>query len=337
LAKWLVTNSCADKAFFCNSGAEANEAAIKLARKYANTKLGIEHPVIITALNSFHGRTLTAITATGQPKYQAHFGPLTPGFEYVPYNDAARLREMVAQLQEESKQGSGRGLAAIMMEPLQGEGGIRPGTAEFFETVRALCDETGALMVCDEVQTGMGRTGTLWAHEHFGPAVQPDVFTSAKALGGGVPIGAMCCKDKCDVFAPGDHASTYGGNPLACAAGLTVAAAFDEDGLLENVQARSAQFHQAAAALQAKYPALIQEVRGWGLINGIELKESSGLTASTVTQALMEAGLLVVPAGPQVVRFVPPLVVTEADVTAAMQMLEAALVKLSSTAGAGSS
>ena len=237
LAKWLVKNSCADKAFFCNSGAEANEAAIKLARKYAHTKLNIDFPVIITAVNSFHGRTLTAITATGQPKYQKDFGPLTPGFEYVEYNNLDELRAKVKSIQAA---GNGHGLAAIMMESLQGEGGIRPGDVAFFKGIREICDSTGALMIVDEVQTGMGRTGKLWGYENLG-GLEPDCFTSAKALGGGVPIGAMLCKEKFNVFGPGDHASTYGGNPLACAAGVAVAQTFEKENILANVLARGDQ------------------------------------------------------------------------------------------------
>ena len=211
LAKYLVDSSCADRAFFCNSGAEANEAAIKLARKHGHTKLGLaadETPVIITALSSFHGRTLTAITATGQPKYQENFGPLTPGFEYVEYNDVDGLKALVNEINSKP----GQKLAAILLEPLQGEGGIRPATTDFFATARALCDETGALLMADEVQTGMGRTGKMWGYMHHG--VDVDVLTTAKALGGGVPIGAMLCKESANVFSPGDHASTYGGNPL---------------------------------------------------------------------------------------------------------------------------
>ena len=192
--------------------------------------------MIITAINSFHGRTLTTITATGQPKYQKDFGPLTPGFEYVEYNDLASLKEKVKAIQSA---GGGQGVAAIFMEALQGEGGIKPGDVDFFKGVRQLCDETGALMMIDEVQTGMGRTGKMWGYQNL--AVEHDVFTSAKALGGGVPIGAMMCKEKFNVFGPGDHASTYGGNPLACAAGLAVANTFEKENILANVVARGAQ------------------------------------------------------------------------------------------------
>lgn len=211
LAKWLCDNSIAQKVFFCNSGAEANEAAIKIARRHASNR-GITKPVIITAEQSFHGRTLAALSATAQPKYHKGFGydgAMVPGFEYVPYNDAAALEKKVKEIQD-----SGRGLAAIMMEALQGEGGIIPGDKKFFAKVRSICDETGALMMCDEVQVGMGRSGMLWGYQNLD--VEPDVFTSAKALGGGVPIGAMMAGPKvADVFGPGDHASTYGGNPLA--------------------------------------------------------------------------------------------------------------------------
>jgi len=323
LASWLTKNSCLDKAFFCNSGAEANEGAIKLARKYAHTKLNIDYPIIITAVNSFHGRTLTAITATGQPKYQKDFGPLTPGFEYVTYNDINELKEKVNSIQQ---MGGGKGLAAILMEPLQGEGGIRPATPEYFKAIRELCDQTGALMMVDEVQTGMGRTGKLWGYENFN--VQPDVLTSAKALGGGVPIGTMMCKDKFNVFGPGDHASTYGGNPLACAAGLAVAKTFEEENILNNVVARGEQFRTLAKNLQSKMPEIISDVRGWGLINGIEISESSKVMAADLSKALLAAKVLVVPAGPKVVRFVPPLIISKDEITEVINRFEAALNSL---------
>ena len=321
LARWLVQGSCMDKTFFCNSGAEANEAAIKLARKHAHTKRGIEVPVVITALQSFHGRTVTTITATGQPKYQKDFGPLTPGFEYCEYNDVASLRDVVAAVQSS---GGGRGLAAILMEPLQGEGGIRPGTQAFFEEVRKICDETGALMMVDEVQTGVGRTGKMWGYQNF-PGVEPDVLTSAKALGGGVPIGAMLCKESCNVFGPGDHASTYGGNPLACAAGLAVANTFEKEGIIAKVQARGDQLRGLAREMQARHPSVIKDVRGWGLISGMELTEECGFGAAEVAKALLQEGVLVVPAGPKVLRFVPPLVITEQEVALAMRKTESAI------------
>lgn len=317
LARRLVASSCADRAFFCNSGAEANEAAIKLARKHAATRLGASEPVIITALNSFHGRTLATITATGQPKYQQDFGPLVPGFEYVPYNDVDALAEAVRKIGANPFK-PGRKLAAILLEPLQGEGGITPATKAFFEAARKLCDETGALLMADEVQTGMGRSGRMWGYMHHG--VDVDVLTTAKALGGGVPIGAMLCKESCNVFGPGDHASTYGGNPLACAAGNAVMDAFDNDDLLQRVQERGAQLRAGLEALAAS-SGCIKEVRGWGLIMGAELTEECGFVAADVVGRLMEAGMLTVPAGQRVVRFVPPLVVSEAEVDEALALL----------------
>lgn len=325
LAKWLVDHSFADKVFFCNSGAEANEAAIKLTRKYAHTRLGVAEPVIITATNSFHGRTITTVTATGQAKYQKDFGPLTPGFAHVPYNDLPALAQCVAQINEEGA-ATGRKVAGVLLEPLQGEGGVRPGEKAYFEGVRRLCDASSALLLFDEVQTGMGRTGHLWAYEHLG--VAPDILTNAKALGGGVPIGTMLATGKVAVFGPGDHASTFGGNPLACAAGLAVARAFEEEGILENVVARGEQFRAGARALQNKYPGLIVDVRGWGLMNGLELSGASPLTAADVTKELLEDGVLVVPAGPKVLRFVPPLVITMSQIQTCLDKLDQALDKL---------
>lgn len=234
LAKWLIDHSGADRAFFCNSGAEANEGAIKLARKYAHTVLDIEFPVILTAHASFHGRTLATITATGQPKYQKNFDPLMPGFHYVPYNDIEAIKNAIAEIDE-----GDRRVAAILLEPLQGEGGVRPGDIEYFQKVRQICDETGILLILDEVQVGMGRTGKYWGYENLG--IEPDIFTSAKGLGGGIPIGAMLCKSKCDIFQPGDHASTFGGNPFACAVALAVCQTLEAENILANVQARGEQ------------------------------------------------------------------------------------------------
>lgn len=326
LAKWLVDNSPMDRVFFCNSGAEANEAAIKLARKYGHMKMGLDEPVIITALSSFHGRTLAAITATGQPKYQKDFdygGAMVPGFEYVPYNDPEALKAAFKRINEGK-----RGVAAVLMETLQGEGGIKPGSDEFFKTARELCDETGALLMCDEVQVGMGRTGELWGFQNT--PVEPDVFSVAKALGGGVPIGAMLCKEKANVFGPGDHATTYGGNPLACAAGLAVAHAIDEEGLVENAAARGAQLKAGLEALaaQPRFAPLVKDVRGRGLILGLELSSAEGApTAGEVVGSATAEGLLLVPAGPKVVRFVPPLVVSEKEIDAALEKFETALAK----------
>lgn len=203
---------------------------------------------------------------------------------------------------------------------------------EFFRGVREICDTTGALMICDEVQTGMGRTGKLWGYQNL-PGVEPDVFTSAKALGGGVPIGAMLCKEKFNVFGPGDHASTYGGNPLACAAGLAVASTFENENVLANVEARGEQLRALARELQRRHPAVISDVRGWGLIVGVEIAEACPAGAPDVAKALLGAGVLVVPAGPKVVRFVPPLIVSEAEVASAFVKFEEALLGLSGGAG----
>ncbi|MCH9056280.1 aspartate aminotransferase family protein [Synechococcus sp. PCC 6716] len=321
LAQWLVNHSCADRVFFCNSGAEANEAAIKLARKYAHTVRQIAHPVIITAQASFHGRTLATITATGQPKYQQHFDPLVPGFAYVPYNDFAALADLVESLDQPQPQ-----VAAILLEPLQGEGGVRPGDRLYFEQVRQLCDQKGILLIFDEVQVGMGRTGRLWGYETLG--VEPDIFTSAKGLAGGIPIGAMLSKEFCAVFQPGDHASTFGGNPLATAAALTVCETIEQEKLLQNVSDRGEQLRAGLRALANRYPQRIADVRGWGLINGLELTAESNLTAAEVVKAAIGEGLLLVPAGPKVVRFVPPLIVSAADIEAAIAAVERSFARL---------
>ncbi len=321
LAKWLTDHSCADKAFFCNSGAEANEGAIKLARKYAHEKLNIEDPVIITAHASFHGRTLATITATGQPKYQKGFSPLVPGFVYVPYNDIDALESTIADVDKD-----GRRVAAIMLEALQGEGGVRPGDIKYFQRVRQICDQKGILLILDEVQVGVGRSGKLWGYENLG--IEPDIFTSAKGLGGGIPIGAMMCKGFCDVFEPGSHASTFGGNPFVCAVALAVCQTLERENILENVQKRGEQLRSKLTEIALKYPDLIAEVRGWGLINGLELKEDVELTSPEVVKVAMEAGLLLVPAGPKVLRFVPPLIVTEEEVNLALQAVENALQQL---------
>ncbi|WNZ26071.1 aspartate aminotransferase family protein [Leptolyngbya sp. NK1-12] len=322
LAQWLVEHSCADRVFFCNSGAEANEGAIKLARKYAHTVLGISDPVIITAHASFHGRTLATITATGQPKYQKNFDPLMPGFYYVPYNDIAAIEQAVALLDSSERQ-----VCAILLEALQGEGGVRPGDQAYFQRIREICDEKGILLICDEVQVGMGRTGRYWGYENLG--IEPDIFTSAKGLGGGIPIGAMLCKSFCDVFQPGDHASTFGGNPFACGVALAVCRTLEQQNLLENVQARGEQLREGLRSIAANYPHLISDVRGWGLINGLVLNAEIELTSSAVVQSAIEAGVLLVPAGPKVVRFVPPLIVSAEEVDQTLRAVEQALATVS--------
>lgn len=321
LAQWLTAHSCCDRVFFCNSGAEANEGAIKLARKYARTVLKIDSPVILTAKASFHGRTLATITATGQPKYQQDFDPLMPGFRYVPFNDRDALEATLADLDQDQRQ-----VAAILLEPLQGEGGVRPGDQAYFQRVRELCTEKEILLLFDEVQVGVGRTGQVWGYENLG--IEPDVLTLAKGLAGGIPIGAVLSKEFCSVFQPGDHASTFGGNPLACAAALCVCETLDQEGFLAHVRDRGAQLRQGLAALTPQYPEHIADIRGWGLINGLELRPESDLTALDLVKAAMAKGLLLVPAGVKVVRFVPPLIVTAAEVDQALHILDQALQEI---------
>lgn len=321
LAQWIVANSCGDRVFFCNSGAEANEAAIKLARKYAHEVQEIKHPVILTAKASFHGRTLATITATGQEKYQKGFDPLVPGFEYVPYNDIQALENMIGEIDE-----GDRRVGAVMLEALQGEGGVRPGDLEYFLRVRKICDENNLLLILDEVQVGMGRTGKLWGYENLG--IEPDVFTSAKGLAGGIPIGAMVCKASCDVLVPGNHASTFGGNPFACAAGLAVAKTVESEGLLANTSARGSQLRRQLRAIAQEFPQHFAEVRGWGLINGMVLTEETTLTSIDVVKAAMDVGLLLVPAGPKVLRFVPPLIVSGEEIDEAAEKVRSAIASV---------
>lgn len=321
LAEWIVKWSPADKVFFCNSGGEANEAAIKLTRKYWHSKNeGRENdvPVIVTAHQSFHGRTLATITATGQPKYHNQFWPMMPGFEYVTYNDISDLRRVT--------DAAGDRLAGILLEALQGEGGVNPGDPAFFKAARQICDERDAVLICDEVQVGVGRTGMLWGFENIG--IEPDVFTTAKGLASGVPIGAMMCKQKFDVFNPGDHASTFGGNPVATAAGRVVASELTEHGLLQAARERGEQLGNRLLQIKERYPGIVSDVRGWGLIRGVEISEDAGIAASELVQLCIDWGLLLVPAGPRVVRFVPPLVISVQQIDSAVETFEKALKSL---------
>lgn len=324
LAEWLVNHSCGDKVFFCNSGAEANEAAIKLVRKYAHTYLDkVDEPIILTAKDSFHGRTLATITATGQAKYQQGFAPLPSGFAYVPYNDITAIENAIADLDE----GTCSRVVGIMIEPLQGEGGVRPGDLEYFLKLRKICDENKILLIFDEVQVGIGRTGKLWGYENLG--VEPDILTSAKGLAGGIPIGAMLCKNSCAAFEPGNHASTFGGNPFACATALAVLETIENEGILQNVQQRGEQLRVKLRAIAKKYPDLFTEIRGWGLINGMEIRADIELTSLDLVKAAMEQGLLIAPAGAKVLRFVPPLIVSSEEVERAVHLLEQAIEQVS--------
>ena len=307
LAAALTEHSPFDRVFFCNSGAEANEAALKLCRKYA-AMTGKKGRKIITAEHSFHGRTYGAVTATGQAKYQKGLDPLLPDFAYVPYNDVAALE---AAVDEDT--------CGVLLEVIQGEGGVHPATVEYLQKARELCDKVGALLVFDEVQTGVGRTGTLFAFQGWG--VTPDAATLAKGLAGGVPIGALLATQKAaEAFQPGDHASTFGGNPLATAAGCVVLEELFDGGLLENVQIVGEQLRQGLLALQQEFPVIL-EVRGKGLMQGIELS----IPAAQVVKGAMERGLLLVGAGDKVVRFVPPLVLTAEQADEGLAILRDAL------------
>ena len=248
-----------------------------------------------------------------------------PGFAYIPYNDIKAVEHAIADMDE-----GNRRVAAIMLEPLQGEGGVRPGEIDYFLRLRKICDENNILLVFDEVQVGVGRSGKLWGYENLG--VEPDVLTSAKGLAGGVPIGAMMCKEFCNVLTPGTHASTFGGNPLASAAALTVLKTIEEDNILQNVQARGEQLRTRLRAIAQKDPTLFIDVRGWGLINGIEINEEMSITSIDIVKAAMDEGLLLAPAGPKVLRFVPPLIVTEEEINEAAEKLETAISKVCAAA-----
>lgn len=324
LARWIVGRSCADRVFFCNSGAEANEAAIKLARKHGHQVRGIERPLILTAQASFHGRTLATVSATGQPKYHQGFEPMVEGFHFFPYNDISAFEALLSR-----SEADGPRVAAVMLEPLQGEGGVNPGDPAFFQRVRQLCDERRILLIFDEVQIGMGRSGCLWGYEKLG--VEPDAFTTAKGLGGGFPIGALAVKQAFDHFRPGDHASTFGGNPLACRAALTVAQELERRLLVPHVQRMGELLQQLLAELVSRHPQLLEGVRGWGLLQGLVLRPEAP-TAPQIVLSAIEKGLLVVPAGPRVVRLVPPLVIQPRQLRQAVALLEQALLSISQNA-----
>lgn len=305
LAEKLVENTCADRAFFANSGAEANEGAIKLARIYFYKK-GIDKTEIISLDHSFHGRTLATVAVTGQEHYQAPYRPNLPGVKQVEPNNFDALKAAVTDK-----------TAAIMLEPIQGESGVHPMDKEYLEKVRALCDEKEIILIFDEVQTGMGRTGYLFAHQLYG--VEPDIFTSAKALGGGVPIGAVCAKQfVADAFEPGDHGTTFGGNPLATAAGLAVFEIFEKEKLVENARVKGEEFKEKLNALATKYPEKIKEVRGAGLLIGIEINGDG----KAMFNALFEKKILSSCCGGKTIRIAPPLNITSAEIDLFVNVLE---------------
>ena len=295
LAEKICKNSCADKVYFANSGAEANECAIKLAKIYQYKK-GSGKTKIIALNNSFHGRTLATVAATGQEKYQKPYRPLIPGFVHIDINDTEALRREFAD----------GDVCACIAEPVQGESGIHPMTHEFALEMRRLCSETDALLIFDEVQTGMGRTGSLFAYQTIG--VEPDVFTLAKALGGGIPISCCCAKDfAAKAFEPGDHGGTFGGNAFACKAGLTVFDIIEKRGLVENSRVVGSYIKDELIKLKEKYP-IITDVRGFGLMIGVETPKFKKIITK-----LLAKGVVAGSAGGSVIRLVPPLIITKED------------------------
>ena len=307
LAALLCKHTFADRWFFCNSGAEANEAAIKLARRYWSQK-GTPKPGLITAKASFHGRTLATLTATGQPKLQEGFEPLLPGVKYVEYDDLASLESAIDET-----------TGAVMLEPIQGEGGVRVPSDDYFKGVRELCDRNEVLLILDEVQTGLGRTGTMLAHTQLG--MTPDIVTLAKGLGNGVPIGAMgCTEEAASGFGPGTHASTFGGNPLCAAAAVATLNTLLEPGFIERAAQVGEYLFDRLRQLAAKHDCIV-EIRGRGLMVGIELTKS----VVPLLDAMLEAGVICGPAGPKVLRFLPPLIVTESQVDHVIERLDTAL------------
>lgn len=311
LAAKLATLSGLNQAFFCNSGAEANEAAIKLARKFFYDA-GSNRRTVITATNSFHGRLLSTLTATGQDKVKVGFDPLPAGFIHVPLNDLDALTHAIDA-----------NTAAILLEPLQGEGGVNLATAEYLQGVRKLCDKHGILLMLDEVQTGIGRTGTMFACEHA--SIQPDIITLAKGLGGGIPIGAMLASEKvASSFSPGTHGSTFGGNPLSCTSALTVLKTIESEALLDNVKARSQQIQQGLNDLINRFDCLIA-LRGQGLLLGLLCT----CEVAPIINLCRQHGLLVLPAGTHVLRMLPALNISATEASEALEKLEKSLCEFS--------
>ena len=315
LAHKLVDATFAERVFFCNSGAEANEAAFKLARRVAHDRFGAQKYEIIAALNSFHGRTLFTVSVGGQPKYSDGFGPKIEGISHVPYNDLDALKAAISDR-----------TCAVVLEPIQGEGGVLPAEKAYLEGARALCDQHDALLVFDEVQTGMGRSGELFAYMHYG--VTPDILTSAKSLGGGFPIGAMLTTgDLAKHLAVGTHGTTYGGNPLACAVAEAVLDTINTPQVLAGVKSRHQQFRNRLRAIGEQY-ALFSEVRGLGLLLGCVLSDSWKGKAKAVLDAAAAEGVMVLQASPDVVRFAPSLVVEDADINEGLDRFERAVARL---------
>lgn len=307
----LVKLSGLDRAFFANSGAEANEGAIKIARKFAK-QIAADKTQIITAWDSFHGRTLATLTATGQPKYHKGFEPLPAGFDYVHYND---IDELAAKMSDKT--------CAVMLETIQGEGGVYPPKGDYLKQVRELCDKHGALLILDEIQAGIGRSGKFFAYEKYG--IKPDIVTLAKGLAGGVPIGAFICTEKvAQAFHPGDHGTTFGGNPLACAAANVVLDTVPDEKFLAHVEEVGAYFKDKLIGLQKKYPAQISEVRGEGLILGVQLDNPKRSGVEIVNECMKRGAIINCTVG-TVLRFIPPLIITPAQVDEVIDILDSVL------------
>jgi succinylornithine aminotransferase len=313
LARALTDATFADRAFFCNSGAEANEAALKLARKYAHTKFGPNKSRIVSCVNSFHGRTLFTVSVGGQPKYTEGYEPLPPDLLHIPFNDIEAARAAI-----------GPDVCAVVVEPVQGEGGVLPADATYLRALRELCDASGALLIFDEVQCGMGRTGELFAY--MGYRVTPDILTSAKALGNGYPVGAMLTTDAiASAFTVGAHGTTYGGNPLAASVALKVLQTIDTPEFLARVKQASAYLIGALEAIMRDHPHVFSLVRGSGLMLGMVLTEEYRGKAKDIAKAAEANGLMLLIAGPDVVRLLPALVVTDAQIDEANKRLRRAL------------
>ncbi|MBW2604845.1 MAG: acetylornithine transaminase [Deltaproteobacteria bacterium] len=305
LACRLTQNSFADRVFFCNSGAEANEAAIKLARKYFNDKGESDRYRIVTMEKSFHGRTMATLSATGQEKIRKGFEPILGGFDHIPFNDIDALRNSI-----------GPSTCAVLLEPIQGEGGVRCPDPDYLKAVRRLCDETGVLLIFDEIQTGMGRTGKFFAYEHFG--VEPDIMTLAKALANGLPIGAMLAREEvAEAFGPGAHASTFGGTPIVTAASIQVVKVLLEENIIDHCAKMGVYFKERLSGLKSRHES-IADVRGMGLLLGMKLK----IEGDTIVNSCMEKGFLINCIQGNILRFIPPLIIEKEEIDALVACLD---------------